>query len=123
MPRGISPQREKEYEELLDEFHRDHRYLGREEEVASRIINKQRAQHGETIDALEADKHGKSPDRNLPISNFDRLDVDQIVAKLDGLERETISAPSRNTSRRTAAEAALPKNWTGDWRNPWKLRM
>jgi hypothetical protein len=48
MPRGASPKREKEYEELKDKFKKSGEYKGREEEVAARIVNKQRAQHGET---------------------------------------------------------------------------
>ena len=48
MPAGSSPKREREYEKLKEEFHEEHRYPGREEEVASRIVNKQRAEHGET---------------------------------------------------------------------------
>jgi hypothetical protein len=47
MPRGASPEREHEYQELKTEFEKERRYPGREEEVASRIVNK-RAQHGET---------------------------------------------------------------------------
>jgi len=48
MPRGASPKREHEYQELKTEFEKEGRYPGREEEVASRIVNKQRAQQGET---------------------------------------------------------------------------
>lgn len=48
MPRGISPKREQEYEELKDKFEQEGRYPGREEEVAARIVNKQRAEAGET---------------------------------------------------------------------------
>jgi len=48
MPRGASPKREREYKELKQEFKEEHRYPGREEEVAARIVNKQRSEHGET---------------------------------------------------------------------------
>jgi hypothetical protein len=44
MPRGASPKREHEYQELKTEFEKEGRYPGREEEVASRIVNKQRVQ-------------------------------------------------------------------------------
>ena len=47
MPAGSSPKREREYKELKSEFKKEGRYKGREEEVAARIVNKQRAQHGE----------------------------------------------------------------------------
>lgn len=48
MPRGASPKREREYEKLERKFKKEGRYKGREEEVASRIVNKQRAESGET---------------------------------------------------------------------------
>lgn len=48
MPRGASPKREREYEELKDKFQKTGRYGKRAEEVAARIVNKQRAEHGET---------------------------------------------------------------------------
>ena len=48
MPRGASPKREREYNELKEKFHEEGRYQGREEEVAARIVNKQRAEKGET---------------------------------------------------------------------------
>jgi hypothetical protein len=48
MPTGSSPKREHEYKELESKFKKEHRYPGREEEVAARIVNKQRAEHGET---------------------------------------------------------------------------
>jgi hypothetical protein len=48
MPTGASPKREREYKEIKEKFKEEHRYPGREEEVAARIVNKQRAEHGET---------------------------------------------------------------------------
>jgi len=48
MPRGANQKREREYRELKGKFHQEGRYKGREEEVASRIVNKQRAERGET---------------------------------------------------------------------------
>jgi len=56
MPRGASPKREKEYEELKGKFHKEHRYPGREEEVAARIVNKQRSERGETKEARSSRK-------------------------------------------------------------------
>lgn len=63
MPRGASPKREREYNELKNKFEQSGRYQGREEEVAARIVNKQRAQHGETQAEKQKDRKGKSPDR------------------------------------------------------------
>ncbi|WP_200934448.1 MULTISPECIES: hypothetical protein [unclassified Methylophilus] len=48
MPRGSSQKREREYDKLKTEFKKEHRYPGREEEVAARIVNKQRKHAGET---------------------------------------------------------------------------
>jgi hypothetical protein len=48
MPTGSSPKREHEFKKLETEFKKEHRYPGREEQVAARIVNKQRAEHGET---------------------------------------------------------------------------
>jgi hypothetical protein len=48
MPTGASPKREREYKEIKSKLKAEHRYPGREEEVAARIVNKQRAEHGET---------------------------------------------------------------------------
>ncbi|MEX2263826.1 MAG: hypothetical protein WD696_17865 [Bryobacteraceae bacterium] len=85
MPRGASPKRERQYEELKDEFHQSGRYRGREEEVASRIVNKQRARYGETKAEKQKDREGKSPDRNLPIKDYQRLTIPQIKKRAANL--------------------------------------
>lgn len=48
MPTGASPKREREYKKIERKLKKEGRYKGREEEVASRIVNKQRAKAGET---------------------------------------------------------------------------
>jgi hypothetical protein len=48
MPRGASPRREAEARKLERKFKKEKRYKGREDEVAARIVNKQRAASGET---------------------------------------------------------------------------
>lgn len=48
MPAGASPKREREYKKLESKFEKEHRNPGREKEVAARIVNKQRSEHGET---------------------------------------------------------------------------
>jgi hypothetical protein len=95
MPRGASPKREKEYEELKDKFHDEGRYKGREEEVAARIVNKQRSEYGETKEEKEKDKEGKSPDRGLPIKNYQHLRIDQITSKLGDLSEKEIEQIKR----------------------------
>jgi hypothetical protein len=68
MPAGASPKREREYKELKQEFKKEGRYKGREEEVASRIVNKQRAQAGETKSSGSKSSASKSP-RSKPASS------------------------------------------------------
>lgn len=51
MPRGASPRREREAKKLERKFKKEKRYKGREDEVAARIVNKQRAAAGETKSA------------------------------------------------------------------------
>jgi hypothetical protein len=79
MPTGASSKREREYNALKKTFKRERRYPGREEEVAARIINKQRAQFSETRAARAEDKRGTSPDRDLPIEDYDHLGVSHLI--------------------------------------------
>jgi hypothetical protein len=58
MPRGASPKREKEYEEIKEKFQEEGTYPGREEEVAARIVNKQRSEAGETKAQKTAGRKG-----------------------------------------------------------------
>jgi hypothetical protein len=87
MPRGASPKREREYRDLKQKFQKSGRYKGRAEEVASRIVNKQRAQYGETRGEQKKDREGKSPDRDLPIRNYQHLTISQVKPKLAPLSR------------------------------------
>lgn len=85
MPAKSSPKREREFKKLEHSFQEEHRYPGREKEVAARIINKQRAKFGETKAEQQKDKEGKSPDRGLPLQDYQHLTVAQISHQLDGL--------------------------------------
>ena len=85
MPAGASPKREREYQELEKKFKKEGRYKGREEEVAARIVNKQRSEYGETQKEKARDRQGKSPDRNLPIANYQKLTISEIDKKLEAL--------------------------------------
>ncbi len=108
MPRGASKKREKEYEELKDKFRESGRYKGREKEVAARIVNKQRAEYGETKEAKKEDKKGKSPDRSLPIEGYDHLNVDQVLKKIKSLSPAQIqrvkSYEQKHKNRKTLLE-------------------
>ena len=109
MPRGADPKREHEYEELKDEFKEEGRYPGREEEVAARIVNKQRAQHGETKGAQQKDEEGKSPDRKLPIADYDHLTIDEIVPKLDSLSPSDLRAIKSYEEAHQQRKTLLPE--------------
>lgn len=93
MPVGASPKREREFRKLEKEFKREGRYPGREDEVAARIVNTQRAQAGETLEAHGEKGAGKPvakaadapAARDLPIAGYQHLTVAQIRDKLDGL--------------------------------------
>lgn len=87
MPRGASPKREREFRKLESKFQRSGRYKGREEEVAARIVNKQRSQYGETRNEKEKDRQGKSPDRDLPIHDYQHLTVSQVRTGLQSLSK------------------------------------
>lgn len=94
MPRGASPKREREYVELVEEFKKEHRYPGREKEVASRIVNKQRKQFNETREDRKAESEGRPPDRGLPIPRYEHLTIEQIkgrLADLTAAERRRIA--------------------------------
>jgi hypothetical protein len=98
MPRGASPKREREYEKLVRDFKKEDRYKGREKEVAARIVNKQRAQFGETKAEKEKDRRGESPDRDLPIQNYQHLTIPQIQSKIGELsakEKKQIASYER----------------------------
>ena len=90
MPRGANKKREREYNELKREFKKEHRYKGREEEVAARIVNKQRARFGETKAEKRKDRQGKSPDRDLPIKNYQQKTISQVERALTKLSRDEI---------------------------------
>lgn len=90
MPAGASPKREGEFKKLENRFKKEGRYRGREEEVAARIVNKQRSQYGETRQEREKDRQGKSPDRGLPLADYQTLTIAQIEPQLDALSNADI---------------------------------
>ena len=85
MPAGASQKREHEFKTLKTRFKQEHRYPGREEEVAARIVNKQRSQYAETREARQKDKGGKSPDSKLPLKGYEHLTIPQVAGQLDSL--------------------------------------
>ena len=90
MPRGASAKREREYRELKHEFKKEGRYKGREEEVAARIVNKQRSQFGETKTEKRKERQGKSPDRSLPIKNYQHKTIGEVERAITNLSRSDL---------------------------------
>ena len=90
MPRGASPKREHEYEELKSRFKKEGRYKGRETEVAARIVNKQRAMYGETKEDKKQDREGTNPDRNLPVEHYRALTTPQVASKVKKLSKKQL---------------------------------
>jgi hypothetical protein len=109
MPRGANAKREHEYEELKEKFHDEGRYKGREEEVASRIVNKQRAEYGETKEDKQQERQGTDADRNLPIENYRTLTIPQVKSKASNLRPKQIEKvehyEKKHKNRKGAVEA------------------
>jgi hypothetical protein len=84
------------------------RYL-REEEVAARVVNKQRAERGETQEAKARERPGKSLIPSLPIAGYAQPTVDQASTQLDTLSREALkrvqSCEQQHRNRKTMLEA------------------
>lgn len=90
MPRGASPKREHEYQKLERKFEKEHRYPGREKEVAARIVNKQRKLYGETKEEKAKDARGESPDRNLPLPDYQKMTIRQVEHKMESLSTDEV---------------------------------
>jgi hypothetical protein len=116
MPRGASPKREREYDELKRKFKRERRYPGREEEVAARIVNKQRSEYGETKAERAKDRRGESPDRDLPIKEYQHLTIPEVANRLRGLSEPELMKVKRyeqNHKNRRGALEAIDRAITG----------
>ena len=85
MPAGANVKREREFEHLRDKFRQSGRYKGREDEVAARIVNKQRSAYGDTRQEREQERKGRSPDHGLPIPGYRHLTIPQVKQALDAL--------------------------------------
>lgn len=109
MPRGASPKREREYEELKDKFEESGRYGKRAPEVAARIVNKQRAEYGETKGEKQEEKENKSPDRNLPLDHYRHLTISNLKPRLKSLSKSELKKvkgyEEKHKDRKGAKEA------------------
>src|SRR5437868_5635234 len=94
MPRGASPKREREYEELVGEFKGAGRYKGREKEVASRIVNKQRREHGET----KSQRGGRSSSSSSAPSSGRRATTKAKSRRGTSSARRSANVPSSSAS-------------------------
>jgi len=109
MPRGASPKREREYEELKERFKKEGRYKGRQAEVASRIVNKQRAMYGETKEDKEQEREGTDADRNLPSRHYRELTIPQVTRNCQSFPLKISSKwQATRKSTRTAREYFQP---------------
>ncbi len=109
MPRGASPKREHEYEELKSKFHKEGRYGKRADEVAARIVNKQRAQYGETKQAHAQQRQGKAPDRKLPIADYEHLKISEISGHLKDLKPAQMQQIKEHEQQHKARKTLLQK--------------
>ena len=107
MPRGLTPKREREYKALQARFKREHRYLGRETEVAARIVSRQRKALGATKDEKAKERTGNSPDRDLPIERYQHLTVPQIRARLTRLSPPQLKRIERYESGHKGRKGVL----------------
>ena len=109
MPRGASPKREREYEELKHKFQRSGRYGSRAAQVAARIVNKQRAEYGETKGEKRQEREGRSPDRNLPLDRYRHLTIGQLRPRLKSLSKSDLEKvrgyEEKHKNRKGAIEA------------------
>ncbi|MEV7558825.1 plasmid stabilization protein [Streptomyces sp. NPDC089795] len=60
MPRGSSPKRERQYEDIKESGEKRGMSEGRAKEMASRTVNKERARSGESKTASRSSTQGKS---------------------------------------------------------------
>lgn len=109
MPAGANSKREREYKELKQRFKQEHRYAGREDEVASRIVNKQRAQYGETQGEKQKDRKGESPDRSLPIQDYQGMTIAEVVRQLEGLSTADLKKIRTYESRHKNRKGLMEK--------------
>jgi len=105
MPRGASPKREREYKEIEQKFEKEGRYKGREEEVAARIVNKQRKEAGETKDAAPAKKSAaKKSAARKPAAKKSAAPSRKPAAKASKASGADSSVPIRNYEKLTVPE-------------------
>lgn len=107
MPRGASPKREREYEELKEKFQESGRYGKRAPEVAARIVNKQRAEYGETKGEKAEEKQNKSPDRNLPLDHYRHLTISQLRPRLKSLSKGDLEKIKRYEEKHKDRKGAI----------------
>jgi hypothetical protein len=107
VPRGANQKREREYEELKTKFHKSGRYGNRADEVAPRIVNKQRAQYGETKGEKREEREGKNPDKNLPLDHYRHLTIGQLKPILQSLSKVDLKQIKQYEEKHKSRQGAL----------------
>ena len=107
MPRGANPKREREYEELKEKFQKSGRYGNRAPEVAARIVNKQRAEYGETKGEKQEEKKHENPDRNLPLDHYRHLTISQLKPRLESLSKGELKRVKGYEEKHKSRKGAL----------------
>jgi ribosomal protein L13 len=54
------------------------------------IVNKQRAQYGETKSEKREEKEGRNPDKALPLDHYRHLTIGQLTPRLKSLSRRDL---------------------------------
>jgi hypothetical protein len=89
----------------------------RDIEVAARIINKQRAQFGETRGEKKKDAQGKSPDRDLPIDDYQHLTAAKVKQQVGNLSmgdlRKVESYKKKHKNRKGVLDAIEQRRAAG----------
>lgn len=108
MPRGATAKREKKNHQLKRKFKKSTGYKGQEEDISTRIVNKQRVRLDETRVTPKKDKDGKSPDRELPIKNYPQLTITEVKKRLGRLSKSDLkkvsSYETKHKNRKTLME-------------------
>src|SRR6266481_4890469 len=99
MPRGASPKRERQYEDIKQSAKKSGRYGGRAEEVAARTVNKIRREKGETKSQRSGSK--KSSTRASASSAKPRATKSRSTRSRARARRSSTSRSSRSSKSPT----------------------
>ena len=107
MPRGAAPNVNANMKSLSVILKNRVRYGNRAPEVAARIVNKQRAQYGETKGEKKEEREGHNPDRDLPLDHYRHLTIAQLKARLQGLSKRDLNQVRRYEEKHKNRKGAV----------------